>query len=102
MDEGWLDGKLSPTRHGTPSGYRKHQDEGTDPCVFCATAKQQYDARGRETPKVTRKNRLSAMAQQRAKTELTHLFPDEFRLLYEHHKQLVMLQDRKDHPEDYE
>lgn len=72
----------SKTRHGTPSGYRLHQILGERPCDACVRAKQEYDRRRLQASDLQLKNRMRARAQNRAKTRLVHLYPDEYLALY--------------------
>lgn len=73
----------SVTRHGTPSGFRLHQDRGEWPCDACYRAKQEYDKRWRSAPERTKKNRLHARAQNRTLVQLKNRHPEEYRELYQ-------------------
>ena len=70
------------TRHDTPSGYRRHQIEGTDPCVPCFQAKQAYDRRLLSADDRALRNRLNAKAQGLAHAELRRKHHDEYREVY--------------------
>lgn len=72
----------STTRHGTPSGFKKHQDLGEGPCAACYAAKATYDKRRLAAPDKKRRNRLSAAAQMQAYRSLAHKYPDEYRETY--------------------
>lgn len=73
----------SKTRHGTLSGWRKHQTEGDErPCDPCYFAKQEYDARLRTSTPRQIKQRQAARAQQRALQALARLHAEEYQALY--------------------
>ena len=72
----------SKIRHGTASGYRKHQELGEWPCDACSRAKQSYDKEWRSAPERVKKSRRSAAAQRVAIRELTRRHRDEYRKLY--------------------
>jgi hypothetical protein len=72
----------SRVRHGTYSGWNKHQTRGEPPCDACYRAKADYDHRRRETSDVKLRQRVLARAQHRAVKELAHRHPDEYRQLY--------------------
>ena len=78
-----------PARCGTPSGYRKHQHAGERPCDACAAAKSEYDRRLRSAPEATRRNRLTAQAQNHARTRLTAIYPDVYAALYREEKERI-------------
>lgn len=73
----------SKTRHGTISGWRKHQQDGTEPCTSCNEAKASYDKRWRDIPENTLRNRLNAKAQGRALTTLRKKYAVEYKALYD-------------------
>lgn len=93
MDE-WLDAPPPPAkpepvswenttvRHGTQSGWRLHQHLGERPCDPCYRAKAAYDAERKSQPAETIKSRISAAAQRRALTELSHRHKAEYDELY--------------------
>lgn len=70
-------------RHGTNSGWRQHQQDGTDPCDICRQAKAAYDYRRHDAPEEVIRNRLHAKAQNRANTALRQRHPEEYKALYE-------------------
>ena len=72
----------SKSRHGTQSGYRKHQSLGETPCDACRRAKAVYDQRRRSSPKHAVSNRARAAAQGRARGRLKNMHPTEYRALY--------------------
>jgi hypothetical protein len=76
----------SKVRHGTASGWRKHQTLGEAPCPACCAAKAAYDARRQGTPGRTRQSRDHSKAQGRAYSRLAHLHPDDYRRFYEQAK----------------
>lgn len=76
----------SRTRHGTHSGWAKHQKLAEEPCESCRKAKAAYDYRRLSATEQRRKNRLSATAQSRARAELARRHPDEYRTIYEAEK----------------
>lgn len=69
-------------RHGTPSGHRQHQLDGTEPCNACRMAKAHYDWRWRQSGNATKKNRLRAKAQSIAATRLRNAHQSEYDELY--------------------
>jgi hypothetical protein len=75
----------SVTRHGTPSGFRRHQVVGEIPCDSCKRAKREYDQRRLSAPEKARKNRLKARAQARAENDMRRLYPDVWAVLYANH-----------------
>jgi hypothetical protein len=74
-------------RHGTPSGYKRHQLDSEKPCDACARAKQEYDQRWRSSPEQTRRNRLHAKAQGRAHTRMRAIYPEVYAALYAEEKE---------------
>ena len=78
-----------PARCGTPSGYNAHQNRGEKPCDACARAKREYDQRNRSAPLKTVKNRLTARAQNCARSRLADLYPDVYRTLFQEEKERV-------------
>lgn len=76
----------SRTRHGTNSGWRLHNDRGERPCDPCYRAKEEYDARRRETPQVQQTARANARAQGRATTRLRAMYPEDWARLYAEEK----------------
>lgn len=83
----------SRTRHGTQSGWSKHQSLGERPCDPCYQAKQEYDARRRSAPEQTRRNRAAARAQQRAYSRLAHMYPALYAALYAEEKARIAAED---------
>jgi hypothetical protein len=77
MDQPW-----GRSRHGTPSGYRRHQILQQDPCDACRAARTAYDARLRATPAGQRRNRQKARAQGRAEGLLRQAHPQEYEQYY--------------------
>lgn len=77
-------------RCGTNSGYTAHQTRGEKPCDACATAKREYDQRWRAAGDNTKRNRLNAKAQARANAELKRLHPAEYRMFYEHYRDILL------------
>ena len=71
-----------PRRHGTYSGWRRHQELRERPCDACYAAKQAYDRRYRAAPERTRVSRLHAAAQSVALRRLAALYPDLYREFY--------------------
>lgn len=69
-------------RCGTVTGYTNHQRAGERPCDACVAAKAAYNKRWREAPERTRRNRMYAAAQGRAKQRLVEMFPDTYAALY--------------------
>lgn len=69
-------------RHGTPSGAARHSRAGEDPCDACRAAKSEWDKRWRSSDEATRRSRLHARAQHRARSALAKLHPQEYRTLY--------------------
>ena len=80
----------SGVRHGTANGYSKHQALGESPCEMCRIAKHEYDTRNRAIPEKTKRNRLRARAQSRANTELRRRYPDEWKLIYDKHHNVLL------------
>jgi hypothetical protein len=72
----------SNVRHGTYSGYSKHQSLRERPCDPCYFAKQAYDFRWRSAPDRVRKSRIEAMAQTRALKRLSSAHRDEYVAYY--------------------
>lgn len=70
------------TRHGTTSGYSKHQEREEEPCELCRMAKAEYDRRWRDADTVTQRNRVGSKAQGRALTELRKRHREEYLSLY--------------------
>ena len=70
-------------RHGTPSGWRRHQADGTEPCQACTLAKSHYDWRWRSGDLQTKKNRLRAKAQALALAELRKRHQTEYDAIYD-------------------
>ena len=84
----------SKTRHGTPSGFSKHQKLKEAPCEACRAAKAEYDARLRAADSKTLASRRAAKAQGRALQALRTRYPLEYRELYEQAKRLLAAEDR--------
>lgn len=74
--------KGSKVRHGTESGWRKHQELGERQCTPCYQAKAAADKRRRGTPRATLISRARSRAQQRALLMLARQFPARFKILY--------------------
>lgn len=77
----------SVTRHGTMSGYWKHQRDEERPCDPCYRAKSQYDDELRKQPTAIIKARIRAKAQGKAHSELARRHHDEYFEVYEQIKQ---------------
>ena len=75
-------GNLSNVRHGTASGWRKHQKDGTGPCDACVRARSEYDRRRLEAPEATNRNRLTARAQHLALMRLMRAHKTEYDVYY--------------------
>lgn len=75
--------KNSHTRHGTPSGWSKHQKLNERPCDACYRAKQEYDKQRLAIPENRVRARAAAAAQGRARSRLARKYPDEYRAFYE-------------------
>ncbi|MGH7791414.1 MAG: hypothetical protein ACREOB_03780 [Thermodesulfobacteriota bacterium] len=71
------------TRHGTPSGFRRHQTLGERPCDPCFYAKQTYDKRRKSLPEFIIKDRLNAKAQSLALKELKNNHYNEYKDYYD-------------------
>lgn len=67
---------------GTSAAYQRHLKDGTPVCEACAAARAELKRR----PEVLAQNRLYARARKAAMTALSHLYPDEYRRLYEQAK----------------
>jgi hypothetical protein len=78
-----------PARCGTPSGWRRHLNEGSKACDACVRAKAEYDARSRSTDEQKLKTRIRAKAQFRAYQALARTYPDEYKHNYE--RELVLV-----------
>jgi hypothetical protein len=76
----------STVRHGTTSGWRRHQTLGQRPCDPCYQAKQAYDHRYATAGDTQRKRRLGAKAQSLALQRLKAQYPGEYRAYYEEAK----------------
>ncbi|MGH7792056.1 MAG: hypothetical protein ACREOB_07035 [Thermodesulfobacteriota bacterium] len=74
------------TRHGTTSGYNRHQDLGERPCDPCFYVKQAYDRKRRALPRRIIKDRLNSKAQSLALSELKDNHYNEYRDLYDKYK----------------
>ena len=72
----------SRTRHGTNSGWRRHQILGERPCDACFRAKAEYDKLRRDIPEKALRNRQAAEAQRFALSRLSHMYPTTYALLY--------------------
>lgn len=79
--------ETAKTRHGTPSGWRLHQELKERPCDACYQAKKEYDIRRKGQSEQTLRNRASARAQGKAYRELSQRYPEEYRELYEWFKE---------------
>jgi len=77
----------SKTRHGTNSGWSRHQTLGERPCDPCYAAKQEYDQRRRLAPERVLQSRAAAAAQMRAYRRLAHMHPAMYAALYAEEKQ---------------
>ena len=84
----------SRTRHGTNSGWRKHQSLGETPCDACWKAKSDYDKRRLQATDQQIKNRKYAKAQNRALMKLKDLYPDAYRDFYEEAKAELMKEEQ--------
>ncbi|MGH7791784.1 MAG: hypothetical protein ACREOB_05665 [Thermodesulfobacteriota bacterium] len=73
-------------RHGTTSGFRRHQTLEERPCDPCFYAKQAYDGKRRALPRRIIKDRLASLAQSLALKELKNNHYNEYRDYYEKHK----------------
>jgi hypothetical protein len=80
----------SHVRHGTHSGWSKHQDLGERPCDPCWRAKSDYDKRRKNTPLVKLKNRAHARAQQKAYQRLAHKYNKLYRQYYVEEKAIAL------------
>lgn len=74
------------TRHGTHSGWQKHQELGERPCDACYAAKQAYDRERLTATDKQKANRARAWAQNHAKTELVRRHRAEYLTLYREFK----------------
>lgn len=72
----------SKVRHGTPSGFTKHQNLGERPCDACYQSKAEYDARRKDQPAERKRSRDHARAQGRATTVIRARHTEEYRALY--------------------
>lgn len=79
----------SVTRHGTNSGWRKHQTLGEAPCDACRSAKTEYDKSRLEEPSAKARNRAHAVAQGRAYTRLAAKYREDYQHLYQEAKEEV-------------
>lgn len=84
------------TRHGTTSGFSRHQVLGEDPCPACKAKKSEYDARRMSAGEPQRKNRDSARAQQRALRRLKNAHPQEYGNYYLEEKAKIEAEHEKD------
>jgi ribosomal protein L15 len=73
----------SLSRHGTETGFTRHQKLGEDPCELCRIAKHQADARRKEVPEKVLRGRLAAKAQARAQVALARKYREEYHALYD-------------------
>lgn len=78
--------KPTRTKCGTPSGYTRHQLDGTPTCPECKAARAAYMTEYRNNPVVQARDRLYAKAQTYAKTQLTREYPERYRELYDRFK----------------
>lgn len=81
--------KNSIVRHGTHSGWTKHNKAGERPCDPCFFAKKEYDARRLSAPQKTQLNRLRAGAQSRALSALARKYRGEYLTLYNEYLQTL-------------
>lgn len=79
----------SKTRHGTTSGFTKHQYRGEEPCEPCRQAKAAYDYRRLSGRRSANKNRMFAKAQKNALRRLKNAHPQEYKALYEEEKDIL-------------
>lgn len=77
------------SRHGTPSGAKRHERLGERVCDACARAKSDYDKQRRDIPENTRRNRLKSRAQTQALKRLRALHDAEYKALYAEEKERV-------------
>lgn len=84
----------SNVRHGTRSGWTKHQNEGTDPCDACYRAKEQYDSDWRKQPRRVKISRRNARAQGIANKALRRAHPGEYARLYADAKAELIAQEQ--------
>jgi len=77
-------------RHGTTSGFSRHQEMGEEPCESCRAAKAYYDWEWLQAPDKVRRNRLFAKAQARATTELRRAHPEEYAEAYQRHRAALL------------
>lgn len=72
----------SVVRHGTHSGWTRHQRHGEQPCDPCWRAKHDYDQRRLTDPVKLQRGRLRARAQGLAESELVRRHKAEYDELY--------------------
>lgn len=80
----------STTRHGTPSGFTKHQVNSERPCDACIRAKSDYDARRLNSTELRDRNRAYASAAGLAKKRLVAAHKAEYDALYRQAKTEVL------------
>jgi len=66
------------TRHGTPSGFDRHQTLQETPCDPCKAGKAAYDARYAQREETKARKKILARARQMALEDLRRAHPQEY------------------------
>jgi hypothetical protein len=82
--------RIGEERHGTITGYARHQRRGEKPCERCAAAKSKYDKKRRLEPMKLKMSRLQAKAQSQATSKLRRNHAEEYQILYQEAKQQLI------------